>query len=83
MPYAIHQTPYMRPHTCRTSTLTFSRFLVSRAPSTHPLRAYCAAVAGYAVTTLVKVGASGKIKSNVTTSTLLWTVAGSIVNFMW
>jgi hypothetical protein len=35
------------------------------------------------VTTLVKVGASGKIKSNVTTSTLLWTVAGSIVNFMW
>ena len=77
----------MRQHTCSEvvlltyrSSLTISRF--SRLFS-HPLRTYCATIAGYGVLTLVKVGASGKLKSNITTSTLLWTVAGSIVNFTW
>ena len=77
----------MHQHTCSELALLTYRssltILVSRAYSPHPLRTYCAAIAGYGVLTLVKVGASGNIKSNITTSTLLWTVAGSIVNFTW
>jgi hypothetical protein len=35
------------------------------------------------VLTLCKVAASGKLKSNITTSTLLWAVAAAIMNFTW
>ena len=52
-------------------------------PSTHSRRVYCAGIAGYAVLTLCKVTASGKLKSNITTSTLLWAVAAAIMNFTW